>query len=164
MEKIKSKKTGAGLGLLLATTLAMASLPMIGCGDDGKEDPTDWYFDQFQGIDIYVAGNVSDTKAQYILDLLEIDTWPYLLPGEKTNFTTKVLEIYIKSGKGTNLSGGVLTICTGDTNSEIGLAIVTSIAANIKQKDGVMLALEKQNKLKQEVVLPQMAKIFGRQA
>ena len=158
MEKIKTKKAGAALKLFLAGTLAMGSLPMISCGDDGNKEVGDRDYGDFAGKPVYVAGNVSDTKANEMLDLLE--ELYYGISGfnsiEIANFDLKITKIHIMSGSGTNLTAGVLNICVGDSELDMINAFVIILSTNTIHKDGIMVA--KYINLKQQVSA-QMKKI-----
>ena len=163
MGKNKSKKAGAGLGLLLAGTLAMASLPMIGCGDDGKDEQRDQEYAIWNGIKFYQDTNVSDIEIQAIIDMFEVN----LVAGiSLTNFAAKIDKIYVTETAGElDHQGKDLYIGYDQTNWEVVAPYLAGqglFTAQIKQKSNIMLAnkeLNHQNYLKHTAILPQMKKI-----
>ena len=163
MEKIKSKKAGAGLGLLLAGTLAMASLPMIGCGDDGKNEQDNQGFSYWDDADImfHKDTGVNNAEANDIIAMFKTN----LVDPPLSKFAAKIDNIYVTTDSNIiDLQGRDLYIGRDATDwTTVATELISlGLFATNQKNNGIMLAnkeLNHQNDLKHTVVLPQMKKI-----
>ena len=136
------KKAGVATKLFLTGAIALGTIYSLGCGDNGDgttqiEQEQD--FGLFEGIQVRGSADADDTKVQGKLDILQDmydNVWSV---GELGNFMSRVTQIYMKPGTGSNFSGGILTICYDDNMGVIG-PLINTIIALMQQENGFMLA------------------------
>ncbi|MCL1911833.1 MAG: hypothetical protein FWG13_06480 [Leptospirales bacterium] len=159
----KTKKiTSMFLNSMMAVGLAFGTIPAVlstGCGDDSTDDGSTYYH-TLAGttISVFKGKGVTDAQADILIADFETSysTWG---AGLKDRLN-KITEIHVtSSGAKVDHNGNILYIrFDADVEGDVRGYLMANFTARIQQKSDVMLALEKQNNLKRQI-LPQIAKI-----